>query len=163
MTTPGFSRLEEPAPAVAFSGAWQTDTTKAWSGGTAAISTSTGARASVTFLGTSVTWIGLRGPQSGIANVYLDGAFQAQIDTFSPNEIQTPVYTASGLLPAWHTLAVETTGARNPAASNVLVVVDAFDIGGRVEDADPAIVYTGSWLKQYAGFASSGTSPSRRT
>ena len=72
-------RTEETSTATTFTSGWtQGDTTKAWSGGTAAISASPavpGARATFSFTGTSVSWIGLRGPQCGIARVFLDGAF----------------------------------------------------------------------------------------
>ena len=74
------------------SGWTQGDATKAWSGGTAAISASPavpGARATFSFTGTSVSWIGLRGPQYGIARVFLDGAFQATVDLYSPSSVQT--------------------------------------------------------------------------
>ena len=81
-----------PAPCLT-SGWTQGDATKAWSGGTAAISASpavpAGARATFSFTGTSVRWIGLRGPQYGIARVFLDGAFQATVDLYSPSSVQT--------------------------------------------------------------------------
>ena len=143
------TRFEETAASTTFTSGWTLgDTTKAWSGGTAAVSATPavpGARAAFTFIGTSVSWIGLRGPQSGIARVYLDGAFQATVDTYSPTEIQAVVYTALTLAAARHTLTIEVTGTQNPAATGSLIDVDAFDIQSRYEDTDPAIAYSGSW------------------
>jgi hypothetical protein len=123
----------------------QGDTARAWSGGTAAVSTTGGAQATFTFTGTSVRWIGLRGPQTGIARVFLDGSFQTQVDTYSPNEIQAPVLSVTDLAPAGHTLTIEVAG-RNPAASSNLIVVDAFDVGSRFEERDRSVVYTGDWF-----------------
>jgi len=160
-TTTG-TRFEETAAATTFTSGWiQADSTRAWSAGTAAVSATPavpGARATFTFIGTSVSWIGLRAPQTGIARVYLDGAFQATVDTYAPTQIQEVVYTATTLAAASHTLAIEVTGQKNPAATDSLIYVDAFDIRSRIEDTDPAIAYSGSWTQQDTGRDWSGTS-----
>jgi hypothetical protein len=143
------TRVEETAAATTFTNGWtQGDVTNAWSGGTAAVSATPAvpnARASFTFIGTTVSWVGARGPQGGIARVYLDGAFQATVDTYAPTQFQTVNYTATTLAPASHTLTVEVTGQRNAAATNSLIYVDAFDVQSRIEDTNSAIVYSGSW------------------
>ena len=155
-TTQG-TRLEESSGSTTFSANWTAgDTSRAWSGGTAAFSTTPGARATFTFTGTSVSWVGLRGPQTGIARIYLDGAFQATVDTYSPADVQAAVYMASGLAPARHRLEVEATGLKNAASSNSLVFVDAFDIRARLEETDPSVVYTGSWVPHNTDRAWSG-------
>ena len=143
-------RTEETSASTTFTSGWtQGDTTKAWSGGTAAISATPaapGSRATFSFTGTSVSWIGLRGPQSGIARVYLDGAFQATVDLYSPSAFQAVVYTVMTLANAGHTLAIEVTGQKNANASDTLIAVDAFDVQSRVEDDDSAVAYSGSWV-----------------
>ena len=57
--------------------------------------------------------------------------------------VQTPVYTATNLTNAAHTLTVESTGQKNVDAFDYAVVVDAFDVtpgsppttvGTRIED-----------------------------
>ena len=156
---PTGTRVQETAPAMSFTAGWtQGDTTHAWSGTTAAVSVTQGARAVFTFAGTSVRWVGLSGPQTGIARVYLDGAFQGQIDTYAPTEIQTVVFAVSGLAPARHRLEVEVTGQKNAAATNSAIVVDAFDTRPRFEDTDPSITYSGAWTAQDTIRAYSGTS-----
>jgi hypothetical protein len=156
------TRFEQTAAATTFTAGWTPgDTTRAWSGGTAAVSAtpaSPGARATFSFVGTSVSWIGLRGPQSGIARVYLDGAFQATVDTYAPTALQAVIYSTTTLAAASHTLAIEVTGQANPAATGNLIYVDAFDIRLRFEDTDPTITYTGSWTPGDTGRAWSGTS-----
>jgi bacillopeptidase F len=122
------------------------------------VSATPGARAAFTFAGTSVQWIGSSGPQAGIARIFLDGALQATVDTYAPTEIQAAVFKVTGLAAARHRLEVEVTGQKNPAASNSLIVVDAFDIRPRVEDADPSITYSGAWTAQDTIRAYSGTS-----
>jgi hypothetical protein len=143
-------RTEETSASTTFTGGWtQGDTSTAWSGGTAAISATPavpGARATFTFTGTSVSWIGFRGPQCGIARVYLDGAFQATVDLYSPSQLEAVAYTVTTLANASHTLAIEVTGQKNPNATDARIAVDAFDVQSRVEDDDSAILYSGSWV-----------------
>jgi hypothetical protein len=142
------TRSEESS--ATFGSGWlQGDTTRSWSGGTAAVSATPatpGARATFTFTGTSVRWIGLRGPKSGIAHVYLDGAFQATVDLYSQTAFHAAVYTVTTLARASHTLAIEVTGQKNAAAADSLIYVDAVDVQSRMEDDDSAITYSGNWI-----------------
>jgi len=88
-----------------------------------------GAQATFTFAGTSVSWIGARAPQTGIARVYLDGIFAAEVDTYAPTVgLQNTLFMAAGLADASHTLTIEVTGQKNPAATDLWIVVDAFDV-----------------------------------
>ena len=156
---PTGTRFEETAAATSFTGGWtQGDTTNAWSGATAAVSVTPGARAVFTFAGTSVRWVGLSGPQTGIARIFLDGAFQGQIDTYAPTEIQAVLFAVTGLAGSRHRLEVEVTGLKNAAATNSAIVVDAFDTRPRFEETDPSIAYSGAWTAQDTIRAYSSTS-----
>jgi hypothetical protein len=134
-------------------------TTRAWSGGTAIVSAAVGAQATFTFIGTEVRWVGLRGPQMGIAQVYLDGASQARVDAYDANESEEVTYVVTGLAAGVHTLTIGVTGDKNPAATGSNVVVDAFDVRGRVEDQDPSIAYTNGWLRGSGSGDWSGSAP----
>jgi hypothetical protein len=58
-TNAGPARFEETDPSVSYTVGWtQGDTSRTWSGGTAAISSAPGAQATITFTGTSVSWAG---------------------------------------------------------------------------------------------------------
>src|SRR5712691_5087522 len=73
------ARVEETDPSVSYTVGWTPgDTSGTWSGGTAAVSTAPGAQATISFTGTSVSWIGGRTSQTGIARVYLDGVFATE-------------------------------------------------------------------------------------
>jgi len=101
---------------------------RAYNGGAAAESNTPGAQATFTFTGTGISWIGVRGPQTGIARVFLDGALAAEIDTYAPTEgIQHTDFTRRGLAAGTHTLTIQVTG-KNPASTNFWVLVDAFDV-----------------------------------
>lgn len=147
---PAVSHLQETDPELAFSGAWaQENSGIAWSAGDAKVTESAGAQATLGFRGTSVAWRGYRGPDAGIARVYVDGAFAAELDLYAPTHfVQDAVYTAGGLADGPHTITVEAAGMRNPSSSAARVVVDAFDViapGVRSQETDAAIAYSGTW------------------
>ena len=146
---------------VAYTGKWhQTEGLFNWSGGTSAITNfGPGAKATLTFNGTGVTWISALNPDGGQARVWLDGVLRGTVDTRSPNvEKQAPVFTLSGLAPGAHTLMIEATWTRSdgaPCDTNTkpcFIIVDAFDIegpqSGRLQEAGPAAVtYFGAWTQ----------------
>src|SRR6266568_1054028 len=109
-----------------------------------------GAQATFTFTGTSISWIGARGPQTGIARVSLDGVVTT-VDTYSPTEqIQQAVFTATGLADATHALTIGVTGDQNAASTSPLVVVDALEVtssGIQIQGTDPAITYGPGWIQ----------------
>jgi len=152
------TRIDETAASVQFSSGWGSDRSIAWSGGSAAASRSPSARATLTFTGTSATWVGVRGPDTGYALVYLDGAFQAEVDTYSPVEVQAPIYQAGNLAPGRHTLAIMPMGYTRPGAIDSLVFIDAFDVRSRFEDRDAAIGYSPDWSQNETRQAFSGAS-----
>lgn len=175
VTTYAQTRVEQTAPAathytgtasITYIGKWHLgEITRNWSDGTAAVSiwgpaaspspsdaNVPAARVTLNFSGTGVSWIGARGPQLGIANVFLDGNFVATVDTYAAQEeIQAVLGTLSGLADGPHTLAIEVTGTRNPSSTDFGVVVDAFDIegspSGRIQETgSAAVAYFGIWI-----------------
>jgi hypothetical protein len=153
-------RIEETSGAVSVTSGWTAAAAdRAWSGGGAVTSSTAGARATVTFTGNSVSLIGLRGPRSGIARVYLDGAFHATVDMFASTEIQAAIFTETNLAAGRHELIVEATGQKNAAASDSAIVVDAFDVRTLVEEVDPSVTYSGAWTPQNFDEKWSGSSP----
>ena len=152
-------RFEDTDPSITYSGAWTAqDTIRAYSGtslqtggGTASRSATIGARAQFAFTGTSVSWIGFRGPWAGIADVFVDGGFAARVDLYAPTEaVQATVFSAAGLAAGTHTLRIDVTGEKNPSSTSAFVMVDAFDVAlppaapgvARVQEDDPSISYT---------------------
>jgi hypothetical protein len=145
------SHLQETDPDVSYTSGWAGgDASKSWSGQYAAVSTTTGARATLTFTGTGIRWIGYRGPDAGTARVYLDGRFAGEVDAYSEGQrIQDTLFAASGLADARHTLAIEATGTHSGSSSGNLIAVDAFDVtspGIRFEETDWSVTYGGNWI-----------------
>jgi len=152
-TGAGPARVEDTDPSVSYTVGWtQGDGSKTWSGGTAAVSTAPGAQATISFTGTSVSWIGGRTPGTGIARISVDGTFLTEVDTYSKSEeIRVPMFEATGLADASHTLTIEATGRQNAAATGALVVVDAFDVPAqtisRLQETDSSVSYTPGWVQ----------------
>src|SRR5258708_8652855 len=120
--------VEETDPSVSYTiGSTQGDTSGPWRGGTAGVSTAPGAQAAFTFTGPSVSWIGGRTPGTGIARVFLDGSLLAEVDTYSKTkEVRVPMFEATGLADASHTLTIEVTGRQNASAAGALPFLPAF-------------------------------------
>jgi hypothetical protein len=143
------TRFEETDPSITYSAGWTQDGSLSWSGGTATVSTAPGAQATLTFTGTSVSWIGGRGPDTGIARISLDGIFLTEVDTYSKTvEVRVPMFAATGLANARHTLTIEVTGGQNASAASDRIFVDAFDVPAvtvsRLQETDPSITYSGT-------------------
>jgi hypothetical protein len=148
---PVVSQLQDTDPDLSFTTGWTPgDNSKPWSGRFATNSTTPGARATLPFIGTSISWIGYRGPGAGIASVYLDGSFAGEVDLYNPGErVQAIVFTSPPLADVNHTLTIEATGRKNAQSTGTRVVVDAFAVttlGRRFEETDRSVItYTGSW------------------
>jgi len=142
--------LQETDPAITYTTAWTAaNLSQSWSGASAVMSSTAGAQATSTFNVTSISWVGYRGPESGIASVYIDGSLAGQVDTYSPTQrIVDNLFTATGLADSSHTLTIDVTGLKNSASTGTGIVVDAFDVttpGTRFEDTDWSIAYSGWW------------------
>jgi hypothetical protein len=123
------TRFEETSPAISYTGSWISNGDSRVSGGSYAEANLAGARATLTFTGTAVSWISARADTLGIARVYVDGILVGTVDTYSPTpEAQANLFTASGLARGTHTMTIEATGTQNPSSGNAWVVVDAFDV-----------------------------------
>ena len=159
---PAVTRFEDTDPSIVYSGFWRSDVYAALSNGGATDSDQAGAQATFTFTGTSVSWIGGRWVEEGIARVFLDGSSVTEVDTYSKTkEVQVPLFTAVGLANTSHTLTIEVTGQKNVASNLAFVLVDAFDVPAatisRLQDTDPSVAFTGSgWLQGVTGDEYSG-------
>jgi hypothetical protein len=151
------TRIEQNDPAIVYSGNWYTNDGAANTGGHAVLTNTRGARASITFNGTGISWIGVADAYAGLATVYLDGSMQV-INTYNPiSQYQRVLFSASSLAPGVHTFSIEITHERGPGTDGSWVWIDAFDIvgtavaggvtagTGRIEQNNPAMTYLGHW------------------
>ena len=126
-----WQRVEETVSSVTWAGAWSIGRSKALSAGSQRYSASKGARATFSFSGTSVRWVGSRGPTSGKASVSIDGQAALTIDLYAASPAYKQVlFGRSGLRNGPHTLTVRVLGSSRPDAKGKSVSVDAFDVAG---------------------------------
>jgi len=144
--------------------------------GVAALTNTGGSRATITFTGTGITWIGVSDGWSGLATVYLDGNMKI-VDTYgNPTRYQQPLYTARGLSSGTHTLSIEITHERDGNTQGSWVWIDAFDIEngsavpggvtattGRIEENNPALSFVGRWYSNGSAAHSGGNCAQHRT
>ena len=124
------TRVEETDSAVTYSGTWFLVTNGGmYSGGTMRSSMDANARATLSFTGTSVTFITMSDEWSGIAEIYVDGNPTTQVDLYaSPAIRQAKAYTVSGLTVGSHTVGIGPIGRKNASAQGYWVQLDAFDV-----------------------------------
>ena len=162
------TRIEQDDPSVAYSGNWYSNSNNGHSSTVAALTNTRGSRATLTFTGTGISWLGVKDGWSGLANVYLDGKMDV-IDTYGAGGYQQALFTARGLSSGAHTLSIEVTHERGNRTEGSWVWIDAFLIEngapvrggvtatmGRVEENNPALVYSGRWFGNASSAHSSG-------
>ena len=164
------TRIEQNDPSVIYSGNWYTNTNNANSGSLAALTNTRGSRASLTFTGTGITWLGVADGWSGLATVYLDGQMTV-LDTYSNvTRFQKAIFSAHGLSSGPHTLSIEVMHERGPGTEGSWVWIDGFEIEGgapvpggitatpgRVEDNSPSIEFSGRWYPKSNQLFSGGS------
>src|SRR5712691_9595593 len=76
------TRIEQNDPSISYSGSWYSNSNAVHSGGQAALTNTRGARATLSFTGTGISWIGVKDGWSGLATVSLDGSMTV-VDSYS--------------------------------------------------------------------------------
>jgi hypothetical protein len=119
--------------------------------------------ASFTFTGGSITWLAKLGPDEGKATVKIDGATDATIDLYAPDDDNwsVPVYGKTFPTVGTHTVEIVQSGQRNSRSSGIGISVDGFqaltNAATVTEDGDSAIAYDGSgWSTSSIASASGG-------
>jgi len=120
--------LESTEAYVCYTGNWGTWEGENHSGGSMKASKTVGDYAEFTFKGHTVTWIGNKNFNRGIAEVYIDGVYQADVDLYSPDILfQANLFTKSGIADEVHTLKIRVKD-KNPESSDYYIVTDAFEV-----------------------------------
>src|SRR5687768_14030121 len=163
----GPTRVEENDPTVVYSGNWYSNGSSAHSGSRAALTNTNGARLTITFTGTGITWLGMKDGWAGLANVFLDGTMTV-VDTYGDGGYQQPIFMARGLAAGPHTLSIEVTHERDSQTQGSWVWIDAFIIEngsplpggvsatGRIEETHPALLFSGRWFSNTSAAHSGG-------
>jgi len=110
----------------------------------------------VHFSGTDFQWIGKKGPNFGIASLFLDGQSVGTVDAYSPSVLhQQVLYSTGGLANGAHVFQMKIgtypNPAKNPASSNWYQVMDGFATSGTplnlkmISPQNASVTKAGSW------------------
>jgi hypothetical protein len=154
-------RYDQGDSRIIYSGTWATfGKTVAW-GGAYKRANASGASVTVTFAGTRLDWIAMKGTTTGLADVYLDGVFQTTVDLANSVAVYQQKVWSTGTVPSGvHSVRV----VRNSSsAAGKYVTIDAVDVVGtltqmrKVEQTDSRLVYSGTWATVWNSSASGGS------
>ncbi len=136
----GSGLVQQTDVAANYSGHWFQNAGGRYSGGSVNAAVDEGARVDFTFNGTAITWLGYRDEWSGLAQVFVDGALQATVDTYlTPWQAQMPIHKVTGLAPGTHILSIVATGTHHAPSGGSWVWVDGFEVSGSGTAGPPAI------------------------
>ena len=122
-------RYENHRDVVKYAGNWTIRENEDYSAGRASFSNVAGEAARLDFAGEGVRWIGKKGPDQGIARVYIDSMHQQDVDLYSEEiEPMVELFAASNLPNGPHSIRVEVGIVSNPMSSGTWVSIDAFDV-----------------------------------
>jgi hypothetical protein len=118
--------LSETSTAIRWSTGWSRPAYAAALGGYTRVTGTNGATATLTFTGSHVAWVGIRGTNRGLADVWLDGVHQGRIDPFrDPSAARSILFSKNVRAGVTHTLLIK---FYKPWTGRYLDV-DAFVIG----------------------------------
>ena len=165
----GSVRVEQDDPSIVYSGNWYANGSSSHSDGHASLTNTRGSRATITFTGTGITWLGVKDGWAGLANVYFDGRMQV-VDSYGSGGYQQALFSVRGLPAGAHTLSIEVTHERNSRTEGSWVWIDAFVIengepvpggvaatSGRVEETHAALEFSGRWFSNVSQVHSAAT------
>lgn len=100
-----------------------------------------GARATVDFVGTSVTWYTRKSPAQGTATVYIDGAKAASVNNYASTASWKVARRIGGLSKAAHRITVVVDGKRGSSrGTGTFITIDAWAVNGTIVKS-PGAVY----------------------
>lgn len=133
-------RYEETDPRIGWAGQMSEALSPAFSAGRYVWSGPSWGAISVSFVGTGMDWIGVVGPQYGIASVTVDGGAPGHVDLYSPTvQTQRVVYNTGELPYGLHTVTIAWSGRKNAASTGTYISYDAFDVGGDIVQASAPV------------------------
>ena len=117
------------APGMTYHGTWYLEHYPEVYGGGMMVTPYAGDNLTYTFEGSSFGIISVRHWNYGIMHVYVDGELKGSADLYSDRaEAQAEVFALDGLTPGVHTVKVECSGLKNPAANFTFIAVDAIKV-----------------------------------
>jgi len=123
------ARFDNHCDEIEYTGNWFTIMSSYCSGPCLSYSNDIGALCELEFVGNCVSWIGEKSPDGGVAEVYIDGLFVKDVDTYSSGiEWQKVLFKKSGLGEGTHSIRIVVTNTKNRKSLGNDVYVDAVQV-----------------------------------
>ncbi|MES2210764.1 MAG: hypothetical protein V4515_11360 [Chloroflexota bacterium] len=117
---------DESNRSIHFSGGWGKAEYAKYNGGVVRYAIEPGATAWFTFQGTSITWIGPKGPTRGQAKIYIDEELVASVDVYARRfRARAPIFTTTFDRLGTHTITIEVVGTEGRET----IALDEFVVG----------------------------------
>ena len=116
---------EDSSPALDLTGSAQTEHAKSYSGGSELMLYSKGG-IHYAFEGSGISWVGEKNADQGIADVYIDGTFSAEVDLYSATPQYQQQLFSKSLVAGKHTIDVQWTGTCHIGAQSNKINLDYF-------------------------------------
>jgi len=100
-----------------------------YSASSASGSATIGDTAILDFVGSGVRWIGPKGPNLGVAQVYIDGGLIKEVEQYgqTPNHSMV-LFQSPGLDYGHHEISIKVVRGNNAGSKSQEVIVDAIDV-----------------------------------
>ncbi len=122
--------------AITLTGAWRYKASSVYTGSRMSYNNVAGSALTASFTGRRVDLVSDKDPYRGKADVYIDGAKVATIDTYSASTVyQAVMFSSDTLASGSHTISVRPLNQKNTSARAAYVVVDSFRVYTDVPDS----------------------------
>ncbi|MEV7215556.1 RICIN domain-containing protein [Kitasatospora cineracea] len=113
-----------------YSGSWSTLSCGGCTGGSAHTTSASGASATFTATGRTISLYGVQSSTGGTATVSIDGGAPVAIDLYTPGATANGqlVYTSPQLASGSHTVTVTNTGTADPRSTGTAVTLDSWTV-----------------------------------
>ena len=135
---------QQDVTGISYSGSWTTVSSSSFSGSSARRTTSSGAKVTIPFRGTSIGFYGTKGSTYGKVKIVLDGTtIYSGLSLYSSKTMyKVKLLSKSGLADKIHTLVITST------VGGKRVDIDSFTVGGRapaINREQTTASFAGSW------------------
>jgi len=111
-----------------YTGLWAQEAVAGAHGGNIRSNGVAGKTATFTFAGTHVSWVAMKGPDRGKAQVSVDGTVVATVDLFATRSLRSIVYLNNALSNGMHTLEIRVLGTKRLQSNGTKVNVDVLSV-----------------------------------
>ncbi|MFD2613609.1 S8 family serine peptidase [Paenibacillus gansuensis] len=150
--------FEDTHPALSYDGPWSVQHGSGYSGGSIHTLDAAGS-AEFSFKGNQLEWVGTKGSDHGIADVYVDGEKITSLSLYSPKPLTKQSLLKLSMPNGKHTVKVRWTGLHDPAARKTdptKITIDKWVVSNLTYSTDSLVIYKGAWGVSYGTKFSGG-------